>query len=114
MSNNEPGAAAKDAANVTLAETDQSPWYAGIGRYPWLVLIIASAGWVFDVYEGQIFNITGNDMLGELLGGVESAVKEWKDRFLAIFLFGGTDPAASPRPYWRDPCPLRKSRRNQD
>ena len=29
-------------------------WYHGITRYEWLVLIIASAGWIFDVYEGQI------------------------------------------------------------
>ena len=67
-----------------------SPWYAGIGRYQWLVLIIASAGWVFDVYEGQIFNITRSDMLPEMLGGDEAAVKDWGDKFLAIFLFGGT------------------------
>ena len=30
-------------------------WYAGITRYQWLVLLIASLGWVFDVFEGQIF-----------------------------------------------------------
>ena len=66
------------------------PWYAGIGRYQWLVLIIASAGWVFDVYEGQIFNITRGDMLSEMLAGDESAVKDWGDKFLAIFLLGGT------------------------
>jgi MFS family permease len=55
-----------------------------------LILIIACAGWVFDVYEGQIFNITRNDMLLEVLDGDEAAVKEWGDHFLAIFLAGGT------------------------
>jgi len=30
------------------------PWYRGVTRYQWLVLAIASAGWVFDVFEGQI------------------------------------------------------------
>ncbi len=25
-------------------------WYDGVTRYQWLVLLIASAGWVFDVY----------------------------------------------------------------
>jgi hypothetical protein len=44
------------------------PWYSGITRYEWLVLIIASAGWIFDVYEGQIFNLTRNNMLGDILG----------------------------------------------
>ena len=27
-------------------------WYAGITRYQWLVLVIASLGWVFDAFEG--------------------------------------------------------------
>ena len=30
-------------------------WYEGITRYQWLVLTIASLGWMFDVFEGQIF-----------------------------------------------------------
>ena len=33
----------------------KQPWYRGITRYQWLVLVIASLGWVFDVFEGQIF-----------------------------------------------------------
>ncbi len=70
--------------------SDESPWYAGVTRYQWLVLIIACAGWMFDVYEGQIFNLTRNDMLTELLGGDEAGSKFWGDVFLAIFLAGGT------------------------
>ncbi|HUQ71745.1 MAG TPA: hypothetical protein VM165_19605, partial [Planctomycetaceae bacterium] len=42
-------------------------WYAEVTRYQWLVLVIASAGWVFDTFEGQLFNITRNDMLPQLL-----------------------------------------------
>lgn len=33
-------------------------WYHGLTGYQWLVLAIASAGWVFDVYEAQIFNFS--------------------------------------------------------
>ena len=67
-------------------------WYHGITRYEWLVLIIASAGWIFDVYEGQIFNLTRNDMLSDILGqDLGSAdVKKYGDWFLGIFLLGGT------------------------
>jgi MFS family permease len=32
-----------------------TPWYTGVTRYQWLVLLLASLGWVFDVFEGQIF-----------------------------------------------------------
>ncbi len=65
-------------------------WYVGIGRYQWLVLIIASAGWVFDVYESQIFNITRTDVLNELLDGDAAQVKMVGEWFLAVFLVGGT------------------------
>lgn len=67
-------------------------WYDGVTRSQWLVLLIASAGWVFDVYEGQIFNITRDDLLSELLGVPRQApeVKYYGDVFLGIFLAGGT------------------------
>ncbi|WP_168564451.1 MFS transporter [Crateriforma spongiae] len=71
-------------------ETDAGPWYRGVTRYQWLVLAIACAGWVFDVYEGQIFNLTRNDLLGDLLENPEAGRQFWGDAFLAIFLAGGT------------------------
>lgn len=67
----------------------REPWYAGVTRYQWLVLAIASAGWVFDVYEGQIFNITRNQMLTDILGS-SAEVEKYGDQFLGIFLLGGT------------------------
>ena len=68
------------------------PWYAGVTRYQWLVLTIASLGWVFDAFEGQLYNITRGDMLPDLLrvAADDSLVKVWGERFLGIFLIGGT------------------------
>ena len=65
------------------------PWYKGIGRYEWLVLAIASIGWVFDVYEGQIFNITRQHLLKEILGS-DAEIKLYGDVLLGVFLLGGT------------------------
>ena len=67
-------------------------WYSGVTSYQWLVLIIASAGWVFDTYEGQIFNITRGQMLAEILGAgaTKEAISRWGDIFLGVFLTGGT------------------------
>lgn len=67
-------------------------WYEGINKYQWLILLIASAGWVFDIYEGQIFNITRGDMLKDLLGadGTDGNIKKYGDIFLGVFLLGGT------------------------
>jgi MFS family permease len=67
-------------------------WYQGVTRYQWLVLIVASLGWVFDAFEGQLYNITRADMLPELLkvSANDPLVKIWGERFLGIFLAGGT------------------------
>ncbi len=68
------------------------PWYAGVTGYQWLILIIASAGWIFDVYEGQIFNITRGQLLHTVLGpaGTPAVISKWGDIFLGVFLLGGT------------------------
>ena len=83
-------------AESRMNQQNSLRWYHGISKYQWLVLIIACAGWIFDVYEGQIFNITRSEMLNDLLSAVENpevkaaAVKKWGDWFLAAFLMGGT------------------------
>ena len=67
-------------------------WRHEVTRYQWMVLAIASAGWVFDVYEGQIFNITRNQLLANILhvSGGSLEIKQYGDIFLGIFLLGGT------------------------
>ncbi len=72
--------------------TSSSKWYSGVTRYQWLVLLVASLGWVFDAFEGQLFNLTRGAMLSEILkvGPGDPAVKQWGDIFLGIFLAGGT------------------------
>jgi MFS family permease len=69
-----------------------SAWYSGVTRAQWVVLAVASAGWMFDAFEGQLFNITRGAMLPELLGTAKDSpeVKRWGDRLLAVFLIGGT------------------------
>ncbi len=67
-------------------------WYSNVTRYQWLVLIVASLGWIFDAFEGQIYNLTRADMLPDLLKvkADDPLVKAWGERFLGIFLIGGT------------------------
>lgn len=79
------------AADIEALPGESTNWYAEVTGYQWLVLVIASAGWVFDAFEGQLFNLTRQDMLRELLGaGNAAAQKFWGDLFLAVFLLGGT------------------------
>ena len=43
-------------------------WWREVTFYQWVVLLVACAGWIFDIYENQIFMFVRGDMLGQLLG----------------------------------------------
>jgi MFS family permease len=62
-----------------------------VTRAQWLVLAIACAGWVFDVFEGQIFGPCMDDALHQLLHG--TGLEQFRELFvnvgLAAFLAGG-------------------------
>src|SRR4051812_49792223 len=76
------------------AETSKSTsaWYRNVSAYQWLILVIASAGWIFDVYEGQIFNITRTQLLTNVLHlpANDPLIQRYGDISLAWFLLGGT------------------------
>ena len=78
---------------ATVPGTDR--WYTGVTRYQWLVLAIASAGWIFDVFEGQLFVIYKTPAMAELLAvdkateAGRTAISAWSDYALASFLIGG-------------------------
>jgi MFS family permease len=67
-------------------ETHPSVWH-GVTRYQWLVLAIASAGWVFDVFEGQLFVSLKDQVLAALEPG--AGQEKLFNLSLAAFLFGG-------------------------
>lgn len=66
-------------------------WYEGVTRYQWLVLVIACLGWIFDVFEGQIYALFKTPALAELLGVAEDnvLVDRYANYGLASFLIGG-------------------------
>jgi hypothetical protein len=43
------------------------PWYREVTRYQWLVLAVASAGWVFDIFEAQILVSLKDPLLASLI-----------------------------------------------
>ncbi len=75
-----------------MSGIEPTKWYHGVTRYQWLVLTVASLGWMFDAFEGQLYNITRADMLPDLLqvSGDHPLVKLWGERLLGVFLIGGT------------------------
>ena len=82
---------AKPQANGDNHLDARMRWYHGVTPYQWLVLLLASAGWVFDIYEGQIFNLTRDQLLGEVLATSDKKIlRYYGDIFLGVFLAGGT------------------------
>jgi MFS family permease len=80
---------ADDSPRATAA--DSAPWYSGITSYQWLVLMIASLGWIFDVFEGQVFVASMNEAMPSLLptDASEATSKLYNNIALGAFLAGG-------------------------
>src|SRR5687768_12801022 len=70
---------------------ESGAWYSGITRYQWLVLVIASLGWIFDAFEGQIFVASMNEAMPSLVppGTSEGRVAFYNNVALGSFLLGG-------------------------
>ena len=66
-------------------------WYDGISSFQWTVLVIASLGWIFDVFEGQIFVASMNEAMPDLLSENASIgdVAYYNQVTFAAFLVGG-------------------------
>jgi MFS family permease len=76
---------------METSDSRPSPWYTGITGYQWLVLVIASLGWIFDVFEGQVLLSSEKQMLGDLLpSSTGEGMRDFcKYLALAAFLAGG-------------------------
>lgn len=86
-----------DASEITGQETAASSglrWYQGVPRYAWIVLLIATLGWLFDAMDQNLFNLVRAASVTELLqrGGssapLPSRVQEMGGNITAIFLIG--------------------------
>jgi MFS family permease len=66
-------------------------WYTGITRYQWMVLAVASLGWVFDVFEGQIFVASMQEAMPSLAadGTSDGRIALYNNIALGAFLVGG-------------------------
>jgi MFS family permease len=83
--------AAREPMTQTGNSNAQGRWYEGVTRYQWIVLIIASLGWVFDVFEGQIFVASMNEAMPSLMppGTDPGVIRQYNDIALGSFLLGG-------------------------
>ena len=84
-----------------------SPWYEGITPLQWLVLLIASLGWIFDVFEGQIFVASMKDAMPSLVDPAQpiSAPLNWfldlPDTLSAAERWTASSPSTTTSPWPR-------------
>lgn len=73
-----------------VSET-KAAWYSGVTKYQWIVLVVACLGWIFDVFEGQIFVASMNEAMPSLLPpGTTAGTKDFYNKIaLGAFLLGG-------------------------
>ncbi len=67
------------------------PWWKQLNRYHWFVFTVASAAWLFDCLDQQLFILARNNAIQTLLGGPSadpSQVKEYGAYATSIFVAG--------------------------
>ncbi len=65
-------------------------WYKGLTKYQWTILLVAWLGWVFDVFDTAIFNLTKGDMLKDMMGPEQYALHgaRYEGNIQGFFLAG--------------------------
>src|SRR5262245_66516005 len=71
------------------------PWWRELTRYHWFVFLVAAVGWLADCMDQQLFVLTRDDAMRELLGPqhtdteeLRKAVRAYGGYATAIFLMG--------------------------
>src|SRR3954462_15368598 len=67
-----------DAVAGRVEATRTSP-FDGITPYHWLVVLIASCGWLFDCMDQRLFTLAREPSLREIMGAAtpDAAIKLW-------------------------------------
>jgi MFS family permease len=69
-------------------------WHRDLTSYHWLVLVVASLGWLFDTMDQQLFNLARRPAIMELLGvrpgdtSMNGVVAEYAGYSTMIFMIG--------------------------
>lgn len=75
-------------------DPEAGPWYQGLTRYHWFVLVVAALGWLFDTMDQQLFNLARMPAITQLLHATPGdpatagAVKEYGGYATMIFMIG--------------------------
>src|SRR5437867_10796762 len=79
------------ARGAAISAGGQSPaMLERITGYHWLVVMIASCGWLFDCMDQRIFALSREPAIRELMGAgaADSAIKDWGAWATGIMMIG--------------------------
>jgi MFS family permease len=71
-------------SSAPVGSPGDGPWYRGLTRYHWFVLIVAALGWLFDCLDQQLFNLARKPAMETLLATADAAADP-----KAVDFFGG-------------------------
>ena len=80
--------------HTPAAPPREAPWYSGLTRYHWFVLVVSTLGWMFDTMNQQLFNLARRPAIMDLIGAapgdrsMAGAVAEYAGYSTMIFMIG--------------------------
>jgi MFS family permease len=60
---------------LSSTTSNPQPWWRSLNRYHWSVFIVASLAWLFDCLDQQIFNLSRDGAVEDLLGDKSKAIE---------------------------------------
>ena len=80
---------ARITANKILSAeiSNPQPWWRAFNRYHWSVFIVASLAWLFDCLDQQVFNLSRDGAVEDLIGD-KSRATEFAAYTTSFFLIG--------------------------
>lgn len=63
------------SSESVFGEPAPQAWWKVVTRYQWIVLLVATLGWVFDIFEGQIFVTAMREMMDSSMP--QATEEEW-------------------------------------
>src|SRR5882672_11503691 len=64
------------ASNILSSSTPNAqPWWRLFNRYHWSVFAVASLAWLFDCLDQQVFNLSRDGAVEDLLGDKSKAIE---------------------------------------
>jgi MFS family permease len=60
---------------LSLSTSSPQPWWRALSRYHWFVFVVASLAWLFDCLVQQVFNLSRDGAVGDLIADKSKSIE---------------------------------------